>query len=305
MQLLLEKDRFYTWSLERGYPVPRTWSGSEHRRIPAEAFPLVAKPTYRRISSDDPKANELSQQMDQLRLTIFWNRTELESFIRNQADVLDHLLVQEYVRGLSDSMYTIGVYADRQNEVLGMFTGRKVRGFPPDIGNCIVGQAEEMPHHLKDIVRELCRELAYHGIAEFEFKQDAITGEFKLIEVNPRSWSWVGITPACGVSLPWIAFADLSGAEPVTYTESSVPSGSAKWVILYEDLLNCLYFNRQEGYPEWHMSLRQWWHSLKAEHRVVADIAFDDPLPGLYGAYATTRRALQRRRSYSSNHRHG
>ena len=168
------------------------------------------------------------------------------------------------------------------------------------MGNCVVGQAEELPPELKQMVRRMCKELGYHGIAEFEFKRDALTGEFKLIEVNPRSWSWVGITPVCGVSLPWLAYADLTGVEPVPYTESTVSSGSVKWVRLLDDLLNCLYFNQREGYPEWHMTPRRWWQTLNAERLVVAEFALDDPAPGLYSSYTKMRsllgRALRQRR---------
>ena len=46
----------------------------------------------------------------------------------------------------------------------------------------------------------IVKDLNYSGIAEFEYKKDLSTGRYRLIEVNPRSWSWIGITPACGVS---------------------------------------------------------------------------------------------------------
>lgn len=234
----------------------------------------------------------MSRQMDALRLTVLRDRSSLDEFVTVHHEHLEHLLFLEYVEGLSDRMYTVGVYADRESEILGMFTGRKVRGFPPDIGDCRLGQVEEMPRELKDLVKQMCRDLGYQGIAEFEFKQDAKTGDSSLIEVNPRSWSWVGITPACSVSLPWIAYADLTGVEPMTYTESAAPTGSVKWVRVLEDLPNCLIRNQAAGYADWDLSLCEWWRSLQADRLVVAEFSADDPLPGVYSVLSTVKAAL-------------
>lgn len=292
MELLIRKQRFYEWAEHKGYPVPRSWKHSQIDSLAKDTFPVAAKPEYRRISGDDPAAKELSQNLDQLRLTVLKNQTELNQFVALHTDLLEYFIFQEYVEGLSDCMFTVGVYANRQYEVLGLFSGRKVRGFPPDVGDCILGQAEEVPPSLKQVVKQICRELGYHGIAEFEFKRDAVTGEFKLIEINPRSWSWVGITPACGVSLPRMAYLDLTGGQTVQYTESNVTTGTIKWVRILDDFLNCFYFNRRRGFPEWNMAPLQWWKTIRANRLVVAEFARDDLLPGLYSLYLTFKSLL-------------
>lgn len=288
-RLLIEKSRFYAWAEQRGYPVPRTWAWDQAAQIPPEAFPLAVKPEYRRISGSDPAAGRRLRALDRLRLTRLDSPAELRAFANSQAALLPHMIVQEYVAGLSDSMYTVGVYASADHRVCGLFTGRKLRGFPPDVGDCTAGQAEALPAELVEMVRRLAEEIGLEGIAEFEFKRDARTGQFRLIEVNPRSWSWVGITPACGVSLPWLAYQDLRG-EPVTDSESQAATGSVKWAKTLDDLLNCLYFNQRAGFPEWSLSLAEWRASLKAGRRVWAEFAADDPLPGLYALQAALRR---------------
>ena len=191
-------------------------------------------------------------------------------------------------------MYTVGLYADRDHVVYGLFTGRKVRGFPPDVGDCIVGQVEDVPAEVISMVKQICKDLKYQGIAEFEFKRDSMTGCFKLIEINPRSWSWVGITPFCGASLPWIAYSDLIGAAVVSDNDGTLVDGEVKWVRILEDLPNCLYRNRRLGYPQWHMTPRQWWQSLRANKLVIAEFSVDDPLPGLYSIYYLVRKVVLR-----------
>lgn len=90
-----------------------------------------------------------------------------------------------------DERYTVGIYTDEDHCVKAVFTGRKVRRFPADIGDNIVGESCTVPEtNIGNSIR-IVEELQYSGIAEFEYKKDAVTGEYKLIEINPRSWSWI------------------------------------------------------------------------------------------------------------------
>jgi len=320
VDLLLDKRAFGDWAEQRDHPVPRSWEGEEVREVPDDAFPVAAKPGDARDAPDmmyrsklirtidkifgtdagnpdeDPEElGEKAQLYQDLRLEVLEDRAELEEFVETYPEIADEFVYQEYVRGMSDEMYTVGVYAD-EGEVEGLFTGRKVRGYPPDIGDCKVGQAESVPDRLVETTREMARDLGYHGIAEFEFKRDAETGAFYLIEVNPRSWSWVGITPACGVSLPWMAYADHAGIEEFSYTEADVPDGSVKWVKAFEDLANCLVFYR-DTHPEWTQSPSEWWESVRADDLVVAEVSLDDPLPIGYSVAVLGRHVVKETKS--------
>jgi hypothetical protein len=63
---------------------------------------------------------------------------------------------------------------------------------------------------------------------------------------------------------------------------SHAKTGEVKWVRIAEDPLNCVYFNKKAGFPQWHHTWRSWWHSLKARKLVVAEFAKDDFLPGIW-----------------------
>lgn len=313
IDLLLNKDKFGEWANEQGHPVPRSWTADQLSEIPDDAFPVAAKPSdatgvpdmmfdskiallYNKLFGDSEKETmtererKVANRLSETRLKVIESRDELNIFTAEFADVLDHFVIQEYVRGMSDQMYTVGVYAN-QGEIKGLFTGRKVRGYPPDIGDCKVGQVEDVPDHAVATVEQMCDELEYHGIAEFEFKQDEQTDEFYLIEVNPRSWSWIGITPACGASLPWMAYADLSGAEEINFKRSSRDEGSVVWIKAFEDILNSLYFYRKSQ-KEWVKGPCEWWNSINSNQVVVAEISKDDPLPACYSVVLVARRLL-------------
>jgi len=293
VDLLISKDRFYQWAMERNYPVPRSYSVDEVLEADGDIFPLIAKPIARRSPNLCMDHRDLHKFFDAHRMTVINNTSEYRDFTSQYADYLDYFLFQEYVPGMADRMYTVGIYANRQHEVLGLFTGRKVRGFPPDIGDCIVGQGERMPDEIIECVKEMVCDLGYSGIAEFEFKKDPSTGRFRLIEINPRSWSWIGITPACGVSLPWIAYADLTGIELVRYTESTVENGEVVYLKLLEDLRNCLHSYRKIGYPEYHMGLRAWVKEMSGKKKVYAEFSWDDPVVGLRALFGLGKTGLK------------
>jgi D-aspartate ligase len=294
IKTIIEKNEFYRWSDQFGYPVPKTWRLSNSSEIPSEAFPLVGKPEFRRTVSNDAASRKLQAYLDQNRFKVFDDRNDLVNYLGKHQHYLDYFVVQQYVRGLSDAMFTVGIYADRSSNVRAIFSGRKVRGFPPDHGDCILGQAEAIPAHVINTVKAICKSLNYTGIAEFEFKRDDVSGEFFLIEINPRSWSWVGITPACGVSLPWLAFRDITGQEIPEITVSKSEDGQVKYVKILEDFDNCMWGNQRMGYLSWSFTFREWRKTLNAEKLIIAEYQPDDIKPAIYALAIYFRRIIAR-----------
>ena len=119
-------------------------------------------------------------------------------------------IVQELVPGGDDALYTVGSYLTPDGRALGIFSGRKLRQTPPGIGTCRVGEAVWVPE-VVEAALQLLRSFDYHGLSQVEFKRDARDGRYKLMEINPRLWQWHGLASACGVDLPRIAYADLTG----------------------------------------------------------------------------------------------
>jgi carbamoyl-phosphate synthase large subunit len=54
---------------------------------------------------------------------------------------------------------------------------------------------------LDELAFTVVRELKWQGPIELEFIQDEITGEYYLLEVNPRFPAWIDFPAACGVNL--------------------------------------------------------------------------------------------------------
>jgi predicted ATP-grasp superfamily ATP-dependent carboligase len=136
-------------------------------------------------------------------------------------------IVQELVPGGDDALYTVGSYLAPDGSALGVFCGRKLRQTPPVIGTCRVGEAVWVPE-VVDAALQLLRAFGYHGLSQVEFKRDARDGSYKLMEINPRLWQWHGLATACGVDLPRIAYADLTGERP---PNAQMNGNGKRWAI--------------------------------------------------------------------------
>lgn len=273
VNIFINKDLFYKIGAENNYLTPNSWNLDSLKDLSEGSFPIVAKPAFRRTSSNED-LKYFTENMDRLRFNVIKTKDELSTFIKRERPFIDKLVFQEYIEGMSDNMYTVGIYANNCSEILGLFTGHKVRGYPADSGDCIVGENMKVPEYVIENTRKIVKDLKYSGIAEFEYKKDSVSGVFKLIEVNPRSWSWIGITPACGVSLPIIAYKDLCG-QKVEFTQSNLKDGSVKFMRIVQDFFNCN-FKYKKDYPQWDMSFFEWIKNLNAGKIVFAEFNAGD-----------------------------
>lgn len=135
-------------------------------------------------------------------------RPELDAALERARDF--EPVVQEWIPGGDDTLYTFGSYVAADGAALGLFSGRKLRQTPPLVGTARVAEAVWVDEVVAQGLAVL-RELRLWGISQVEFKRDPRDGQYKLIEVNPRLWEWHGLAAACGVDLPVIAYRDAVG----------------------------------------------------------------------------------------------
>jgi len=290
VERVIEKDRFYEVAAERSYPVPETWGPEEIGALTADKFPIVAKPRFRRNASDG-ELLPILEMMDRLRLTILDDETDLARFLAIEEAAIPHLIFQELVHGASDSMYTVGMYVDGDREPWGIFTGRKVRGYPAYMGDCTVGEVREVPEELVELSIKMAHDFGLSGILEFEYKQDSRSGDFRLIEVNPRSWSWIGITPTCGVSLPLLAYQDLALGQmkPVIPLRGVKRDESVRYYKAISDFINSTIRYRR-NFPEWHSTPLSWWREFrKTPEVVIAEFRDRDYRVALFSLFIETQ----------------
>jgi predicted ATP-grasp superfamily ATP-dependent carboligase len=180
-------------------------------------------------------------------------------------------VVQELVPSDDPVLQTVATYVDRAGTVRGSFVGRRLAVFPPGFGtSCLVEAADDA--ELVESATFLLRRLGYRGIAEVEFILDERDATWKLIDVNPRPWKWVGLPIHAGLDLPWLAYADALGlpSEPVS------PAAGVRWTSIHDLAALTAQTGRSlVGDAEWQALLQG-----RANGRIV-DATFDpdDVLP--------------------------
>ena len=117
----------------------------------------------------------------------------------------DAIMIQEYIPGGGEAHFSYAAVWDRGRPVASL-VARHTRQYPMDFGSAST-LVETIKH--REIEAQAFRFLAdlrYCGIAELEFKFDFRDGRTKLLDVNPRSWTWIALGAAAGVDFPWIVW---------------------------------------------------------------------------------------------------
>lgn len=202
MRRLIDKGHQHAVAREIGFPVPATIEPGDEEDVVAAArelrFPMVLKPRYapefrRRFRTQVLEAHDAEE------LRRAWERA---------AEYQPQ--ISEVIPGGDDRLWTLGSYRDAEGRRLASFTGRKLRQWPPRFGTARAAEAHWDPDYA-DRCHTLLDALGFHGISQVETKRDPRDGRDHLIEVNPRSWLWVGLATAAGVNLPHVAWRDMAG----------------------------------------------------------------------------------------------
>lgn len=290
MDTLLKKRKFYELGKERNYLTPRNWTKEDIQLIDDSDFPIIAKPEYRRLPNSGIEKKDI---LDSKRFTLLENRSQLNDFFTSNKSMLDYFLFQEYIYGLSNQMYTVGIYADDNSDILGIFSGRKVRGYPAAFGDWVVGENHQVPDTLIDLTYKITKDLKYKGIAEFEFKYDIKRKEYRLIEINPRSWSWVGITGFIGIGFATLAYNDKSKGQKLYSNSLALPSGTVRYLKLFEDLDNCINKYKIE-YEPWNYGFIKWLKKHRGKKTIYVEFAKFDLIIPFIAAYRKMREIMKR-----------
>ncbi|MFC7095956.1 carboxylate--amine ligase [Halobaculum marinum] len=116
-------------------------------------------------------------------------------------------LAQRYVP--SGDEYAFFAQYD-EGEAVATFQHRQRRGLKYCGGPSAYRESVDIPE-LEAAGRRLLDELDWHGVAMVEFLRNPETGEFELMEVNPRFWSSLPFTVQAGVDFPSLYYDQAIG----------------------------------------------------------------------------------------------
>lgn len=256
---VLDKSRFGALAGELGLRVPAS------RRVRPGIdpdlgdlrFPLVVKPLVRDRAWFDAVGWHKALRVDD---AAGWERA------RARLAALD-LVVQELVPGGEERIESHHAYVGAGGEVLGEFTGRKLRTRPAEFGMSTALVTTASPD-VRAEGRDVLAALGIAGPVKLDFKRDP-DGRLWLLEVNSRFTLWAHLGALAGVNLPAVAEADLAGRP----APAGVARPGVRWCELRQDAAAV----REAGGSLWRWAL----FAVRAE--ALSGTHLDDPMPALRG----------------------
>lgn len=266
-----DKIGFNALARAAGVPVPRTATGADVASaddVAAFGFPLVIKPGSH-VGWFASEAVALAGGKSR-KIIVANDRAEFETLLAATRRFTDNFIVQEFIPGGEDQVYSFHAFVREDSTPAASFVGRKIRTYPALGGeSSYIALVRDFSIHRlgKDVVQKL----GVSGPVKIDFKRDPRTGRDYVLEVNLRFNLWHQLGAVCGVNLLLIAYEYLTGAPPPPIADYRT---DIRWLDIYGDFRAFLSDYRPAKLYSWKTYLA----SLKAP-KVYHLFAWKDPLP--------------------------
>ncbi|MGP4724908.1 polysaccharide deacetylase family protein [Agrobacterium deltaense] len=279
LQWLCEKPLLYQRAAELGVSIPRTYALASAADIDTLdiLFPVILKPNMGGGDTTIAKAKVIRAD----------DRHALKTAFADASGEIGagNVVVQELIPGGGESQFSYAALW-LNGEPVAEFTARRARQYPVDFGYTSTSVEVVDNRQAVDAARKILKSAGHSGLVEAEFKLDGRDGKLKLLDVNPRPWSWFGLCSAAGIDLGALLWRVANG-EPVGQPGNARQGVS--WSYLVRDAVAAFTLARrgQAKIGDYFASLRN--------IRSWAAFAPNDPLPGLIDLPLTVSRVVRKR----------
>jgi D-aspartate ligase len=212
---LSDKDAFDDLARRHGLPVPARHKLSAQASPADDAraalrtlgLPVVLKPAQ----PDAWSQADLPAAFRHVKALVIHDSETLLQRLRELGPVRQRTIAQACIVGDDPRHLDVHAYIDRYGRPVASFCGRKWRVWPPHAGSGCHVESVHQPE-LVDQALAMLQAIGYRGMANINYKQDARTGRYLLLEINPRVSQWHILTTRCGANLPHLAYLDALGA---------------------------------------------------------------------------------------------
>lgn len=190
MEIAFNKDRTMELAGRIGVPAPRTVELSDRTDVERiDEFPVVLK-------ASEQSRVRYCRDLQEAR----------EQYLELAGSSRSKIIAQEYVTGYGCGFY--GVYRD--GRLMDFYLHQRLREFPTTGGASAMARSYRS-RRLFDLGKKMGDALNWNGPIMVEFKRDQRTGDYKLIEVNPKLWGSLDLTLAAGIDIPGLIFSLADG----------------------------------------------------------------------------------------------
>ena len=213
------------------------------------------------------------------------SHAELRTLFQKAADLVGpgEVMVQELIPGGGTQQFSYCAFF-RDGEPVGKMVARRWRQHPLQFGRASTYVESVDVPLLEELSERFLRAINYYGLVEVEYKLDPRDSQYKLLDVNARTWGYHSIGPRSGVDFSYMLYADQIGL-PVDRCKGQSGIG---WVRMTTDLpAACMALFAGD------LNLKDYLRSLK-NCNVEAVFSSEDPLPGLADVLLVPYLALKR-----------
>ncbi|MFF2089806.1 carboxylate--amine ligase [Paenibacillus sp. NPDC058174] len=162
------------------------------------------------------------------------NKEELTRALDEAEQAGLEVIVQRIIPGFDDHMHTFDAYLNQQSRVTHWVSCRKLRQYPVNFGASVYTEYKKVPE-LYEIGARFLEQIGWKGFAEIEFKKDAESGQFYLIEINVRITNLNVLLHKAGMNIPYLTYCELTGTE--VRQPAEIKATKRVFWYAYEDLL--------------------------------------------------------------------
>jgi len=225
---VMNKDQLFKLALKHNMAVPPTLERHEpnlFERVEREiGYPCILKPV------DSPAFSKTFF----VKSFIISSPDELVKGLRKVDDAKLEVIIQRIIPGFDDHMYTYDAYVNQNNKVTHWVTCQKQRQYPINFGASTF-TIQKFEPKLHELGAPFLEAIKFKGFSEIEFKKDAETGLFYLIEVNVRTTTLNTMLAKAGVNFSYVHYCEMIG-KPLPPQSVTEDTNLAFW-FEYEDLL--------------------------------------------------------------------
>jgi D-aspartate ligase len=213
------------------------------------------------------------------------DHAELKSLFEKAAALVGpgEVMVQELIPGGGTQQFSYCAFF-AHGQAIGKMVARRSRQHPLQFGRASTYvETVDLPF-LEELSERFLRAIDYYGLVEAEYKLDPRTSQYKLLDVNARTWGYHSIGPRAGVDFSYMLYADQMGL-PVLPCKSNSGVG---WVRMTTDVPAAFL-----GMVAGELDLKSYLQSLR-NCAVEAVFSREDPLPGIAEILMVPYLALKR-----------
>jgi D-aspartate ligase len=200
------------------------------------------------------------------------NREQLFARYREARELIppEMILVQELIPGGGEAQFSYAALC-RDGKPIAALTARRTRQYPIDFGySSSFVETLDVPE-IVGPSRRLLAAIRYTGLVEVEYKFDPRTGVYKLLDINPRLWTWSPLGKLAGIDFPYLLWRMMMNRDVAEQTGRT----GVRWMRMTTDLPAAVH----EMF-RCRLSLSAYLRSFRSPLQ-FALMAADDPLPGL------------------------